>query len=71
MQFNPILNPSKEINNKILKNIQKVIKHGRFILGPEVLELENSLKKVCKFKVLFGCFLRNRCFVNIFTKLKY
>ena len=42
MQFNPIFNPSKETNNKILKNIQKVIKHGRFILGPEVLELENS-----------------------------
>ena len=54
MQFNPIFNPSKETNNKILKNIQKVIKHGRFILGPEVLELENSLKKFVNSKYCLG-----------------
>ena len=44
----------KETNNKILKHIQTVIKHGRFILGPEVLELENSLKKFVNSKYCLG-----------------
>ena len=50
MQFNPIFNPSKEINKKIIHNIKKIIKHGRFILGPEVAKLEDALKKFINSK---------------------
>ena len=50
MQFNPIFSPSKKIHNKIINNIKVVIKHGKFILGPEVLKLEDKLKKFVKSK---------------------
>jgi UDP-2-acetamido-2-deoxy-ribo-hexuluronate aminotransferase len=50
MQFNPIFNPSKKVNDRIFQNIKKVIKHGKFILGPEVIKLEESLKKFVNSK---------------------
>ena len=31
------------LGNKIQERIQKVISHGKFILGPEVIELEEKL----------------------------
>jgi UDP-2-acetamido-2-deoxy-ribo-hexuluronate aminotransferase len=45
MKFNPIFSQSKNLKSNILKNINKVIGHGQFILGPEVAKLESLLSK--------------------------
>lgn len=50
MKFNPIFPKSKILNNNILKSIKKVIKHGQFIMGPEVSKLEDNLKNFTKSK---------------------
>lgn len=50
MKFNSIFPKSKILNNNILKSIKKVIKHGQFIMGPEVSKLEDNLKNFTKSK---------------------
>jgi UDP-2-acetamido-2-deoxy-ribo-hexuluronate aminotransferase len=50
MKFNPIFPKSRILNNNILSTIKKVIKHGQFIMGPEVSKLENNLKNFTKAK---------------------
>lgn len=43
MQFIDLEIQQKRIKDKIDQNIQKVLNHGQYILGPEVEELENKL----------------------------
>ena len=43
MQFIDLKTRHKLIGDKINARIQKVMNHGQFILGPEVLELEQKL----------------------------
>jgi len=45
----------KIIESQINNNIQNVLFHGRFILGPEVLELEKKLAKYVGVKYALGC----------------
>ena len=45
MEFVGIKDQYKILNNSINKRIQKVMDHGQFIMGPEVFELEESLKR--------------------------
>ena len=46
MQFNDLAAQQKRIRDVIEANISKVLEHGKYILGPEVGELE---KRLCKF----------------------
>ena len=43
MQFIDLAAQQAVIKNKIDENIQKVLSHGKYILGPEVAELEDKL----------------------------
>ncbi|VEB24925.1 DegT/DnrJ/EryC1/StrS family aminotransferase [Avibacterium volantium] len=43
MQFIDLAVQQKRIKDKIDSNIQKVLSHGQYILGPEVIELEEKL----------------------------
>ena len=43
------------LKDKIMENIEKVLKHGKYILGPEVSELEEKLKKYIKIKHCIAC----------------
>ncbi|MFZ7224654.1 DegT/DnrJ/EryC1/StrS family aminotransferase [Avibacterium avium] len=43
MQFIDLAAQQKRIKDKIDSNIQKVLSHGQYILGPEVIELEEKL----------------------------
>ena len=54
MQFNKINKFPKQIDNEIKRNISRVIKHNRFIMGPEVQELEAKLKGLIGAKFCLG-----------------
>jgi dTDP-4-amino-4,6-dideoxygalactose transaminase len=43
MQFIDLQAQQKRIHDRILNNIQKVLKHGQYIMGPEIEELEAAL----------------------------
>lgn len=43
MQFTDLAAQQRRIKDKIDRNIQKVLAHGQYILGPEVTELEEKL----------------------------
>jgi len=45
MQFIDLEAQQKKIISKIKENIEKVYSHGKFIMGPEVIELEKKLSK--------------------------
>jgi len=44
----------EEERNELLKAIERVLKHGRLILGPEVLEIEKKLAEYCGRKYAVG-----------------
>ena len=44
-----------QIKSKIEKNIAKVLAHGQYILGPEVLELEEKLIEYTGAKYCISC----------------
>ena len=50
MQFVDLAAQQARIKDKIDQNIQKVLAHGKYILGPEVAELEEKLAAVCGAK---------------------
>jgi len=43
MQFIDLKEQQKRIKDRIDQNIQNVLRHGKYIMGPEVGELENRL----------------------------
>jgi len=45
MQFIDLEAQQKKIISKIKENVEKVYSHGKFIMGPEVIELEKKLSK--------------------------
>ena len=45
----------KRINNKIKNNIDKVLDHGQYIMGPEVNELENVLENYSNVNNVVSC----------------
>lgn len=50
MEFVDLAAQQAKIKNKIDANIQKVLAHGKYILGPEVAELEEKLAEFCGAK---------------------
>lgn len=50
MQFVDLAAQQARIKDKIDTNIQKVLAHGKYILGPEVAELEQKLVEFCGAK---------------------
>ena len=45
MQFIDLKAQQKQIREKVNKRIQKVLDHGKYIMGPEVFEFEDKLAK--------------------------
>lgn len=50
MQFVDLAAQQARIKDKIDANIQRVLSHGKYILGPEVAELEEKLALYCGAK---------------------
>ena len=50
MQFIDLAAQQARIKPQIDANIQKVLSHGQYILGPEVAELEDKLAAYCGAK---------------------
>jgi UDP-2-acetamido-2-deoxy-ribo-hexuluronate aminotransferase len=55
MQFIDLKSQQDLIRNKIDKKIQDVLNHGRYIMGPEVQQLENELAKYVGVKHCLSC----------------
>ncbi|NHB96464.1 DegT/DnrJ/EryC1/StrS family aminotransferase [Photorhabdus stackebrandtii] len=55
MQFTDLAAQQRRIKDKIDANIQKVLTHGKYILGPEVAELEEKLMAYTGAKYCITC----------------
>ncbi|WP_107879404.1 DegT/DnrJ/EryC1/StrS family aminotransferase [Neisseria animaloris] len=55
MQFIDLAAQQARIKDQIDANIQKVLAHGGYILGPEVAELEEQLKAYCGAQYCITC----------------
>lgn len=55
IEFVDLKKQRARIGDKIDAGIQKVLSHGQFILGPEVKQLEDELKKFCGAKHVVCC----------------
>ena len=55
MQFINLVAQQDRIKNKLNANIQKVLAHGQYILGPEVHELEEKLSEYTGAKYCITC----------------
>ncbi|WP_445373488.1 DegT/DnrJ/EryC1/StrS family aminotransferase [Photorhabdus tasmaniensis] len=55
MQFTDLAAQQRRIKDKIDANIQKVLTHGKYILGPEVAELEEKLIAYTGAKYCITC----------------
>ena len=47
MEFIDLKAQQREIRTAIEANINKVLDHGQYIMGPEVAELEEKLGRLC------------------------
>lgn len=45
----------KRLNKKITNRIDKVLSHGKYIMGPEVSELEKSLANYMRVNNVISC----------------
>ena len=54
MQFIDLSAQQERIKDQINTNIQKVLAHGQYILGPEVTELEEKLYNFSSSSVTSG-----------------
>lgn len=55
IQMNNLSKQYELIKDDIKNNIDNVLNHGKFIMGPEVLELENKLSKYVGVKHVVSC----------------
>ncbi|WP_319525436.1 DegT/DnrJ/EryC1/StrS family aminotransferase [uncultured Desulfosarcina sp.] len=55
MQFIDLAAQQKRIREKIDANISAVLEHGRYIMGPEIDELEKALGDFCGVKQAVSC----------------
>ena len=55
MQFIDLKAQQKQIREKVNKRIQKVLDHGKYIMGPEVFEFEDKLAKYANVKHCISC----------------
>jgi len=54
MQFIDLKTQQERIREKLELNINKVLDHGKYIMGPEIKELEEKLAKYCGVKHAIG-----------------
>ena len=52
MQFIDLVKQQSRIKKHIDDNIQKVLFHGKYIMGPEIKDLENQLAQYVGVKML-------------------
>lgn len=55
MDFIDLRTQQKRIRNRIEENLAKVLDHGKYIMGPEVEELEEKLASYVRSKHAIGC----------------
>jgi len=55
MQFIDLAAQQKRIRNQIEANIKQILDHGKYIMGPEVAQLENKLKAFVGAKHAIAC----------------
>ena len=55
MDFIDLKKQQEQIRKKIEKRIQSVLDHGKYIMGPEVLELEDKLGQYVGIKHCISC----------------
>ena len=55
IQFFDLAAQQKVLKNEIDQRIQKVLSHGKYILGPEVTELEEKLADYTGAKYCITC----------------
>ena len=55
MQFIDLEAQQKKIISKIKENVEKVYSHGKFIMGPEVFNLEQKLAKISRTNYCLSC----------------
>ena len=55
MQFIDLKAQQKQIREKVNKRIQKVLDHGKYIMGPEVFEFEDKLAEYVNVKHCISC----------------
>ncbi|CAN2039707.1 UDP-2-acetamido-2-deoxy-3-oxo-D-glucuronate aminotransferase [Candidatus Magnetomoraceae bacterium gMMP-15] len=55
MQFIDLAAQQQRIRDKIEANIQNVLSHGKYIMGPEIRELEKKLANYVDIKHAVGC----------------
>ena len=55
IKFLDLESQKDRLNNRIELNIKKVLEHSKYIMGPEVKELELSLQKYTKAKYCITC----------------
>lgn len=55
MQFVDLRSQYVDLKSKIDENIEKVLTHGRYVMGPEITELEEKLAKFARVKHCVSC----------------
>ena len=55
MDFIDLATQQKRIHKKLNSNIQKVLRHGQYIMGPEIAELERQLASYVGVKHALSC----------------
>lgn len=55
IEFIDLAEQYRNLENEINNNIQKVLKHGKYILGPEVAELEQRLAEYTGVRHVISC----------------
>ena len=55
MQFIDLATQQKRIRKKLEENIMAVLDHGKYIMGPEIAEIEGRLAEYVGVKHAIGC----------------
>ena len=55
MQFIDLKKQKEKIENSLIQKIKKILDEGKYIMGPEVFELEESLKNFLNVKYSLTC----------------
>ncbi|MCX7816199.1 MAG: DegT/DnrJ/EryC1/StrS aminotransferase family protein [Syntrophales bacterium] len=55
MEFVDLKKQRERIKTRIVQNIERVMSHGRYIMGPEVVELEERLASFVEVEHAVGC----------------
>jgi hypothetical protein len=73
MQFNDLTTQQDRIKEKVDQNIQNVLKHGQYIMGPEVKDLEKQINMIMSESALTEDSIQYRrqyCTLNLISSQK-